>query len=242
MEYTELFNEQIAEAWDSNIQKRALDLETQTDTTYNTIIKPWVLQNSQKYISKNKKILDVGCGCGYLTNEIYQLGGKLVLGIDISSKSIDYAKKRYPLIDFQYEDFYNISKNEYYDLCFAIMTVNNMPNIYDFFIKAYDVLCDEGILFLVIPHPIYWPAKHIPKQDFTYFVKSGYKINFSTKGEKNYSSPIIYFHRPIEDYINAISSAGFSFEGFQEIIETANDHFPDLIGMILSKKRLKKNL
>ena len=41
---------------------------------------------------KNKKILDIGCGGGILSEELSKMGGK-VTGIDSSKKSINIAKK-----------------------------------------------------------------------------------------------------------------------------------------------------
>ena len=60
------------------------------ETRYLTFIKKifFVL----KYCKKNDLVLDVGCGLGTLSMELAR-NNINVLGIDISKKSIDYAKK-----------------------------------------------------------------------------------------------------------------------------------------------------
>lgn len=44
-----------------------------------------------KYISKNDKILDIGCGAGRTTINLYKEGYKNIIGLDLSSKLIEYA-------------------------------------------------------------------------------------------------------------------------------------------------------
>ncbi|MGQ9706245.1 MAG: methyltransferase domain-containing protein [bacterium] len=46
-------------------------------------------------IGRMSKILDVGCGCGQITNEIAQLTNAEVLGIDIEPEFIEIAKNKY---------------------------------------------------------------------------------------------------------------------------------------------------
>ena len=48
----------------------------------------------------NERILDLGCGTGYLTNIIAGYGAE-VNGIDSSKEMIDKAKKEYPNLDFE---------------------------------------------------------------------------------------------------------------------------------------------
>ncbi|MGI8634027.1 MAG: class I SAM-dependent methyltransferase, partial [Segetibacter sp.] len=56
----------------------------------------------------NEKILDLGCGTGYLTNIIAEAGAK-VTGIDSSAEMIGKAKSEYPNLNFRVlsaTDFY----------------------------------------------------------------------------------------------------------------------------------------
>lgn len=46
-------------------------------------------------IKLNDKVLDVGCGTGIITNNLFNISNKPVLGIDISSKMIDIAKQKH---------------------------------------------------------------------------------------------------------------------------------------------------
>ena len=46
----------------------------------------------EKYISKDSNILDLGCGAGRTTINMYKQGYKNIEGLDISDKFIDFAK------------------------------------------------------------------------------------------------------------------------------------------------------
>lgn len=45
-----------------------------------------------KYISKNDKILDLGCGAGRTTINLFKNGYRNIIGLDISDKFIEFAK------------------------------------------------------------------------------------------------------------------------------------------------------
>lgn len=104
--------ERISYAWDMNVHIRANDLECGTDITYTNIILPWVLKEVSHHSTEKSTILDIGCGCGFLTNAIYQSGRFAIQGIDISTASIAYAKRKYPNIFFSEQDFYSLPLSE----------------------------------------------------------------------------------------------------------------------------------
>lgn len=230
-------NDTIAEKWDKNVLKRAEDLETESDFSYINYIKPYVLECILKYSSSSSKILDVGCGCGYLTNCIHKHNRVNILGIDISKESIKYASNKYKNINFLNGNICDISTSNKYDIALAIMLLNNMPSIDEFFSILYKVLCDKGKVIIVIPHPVFWATKHINHINFYYFNENeNYEIPFKTKGRKDYDSSILYFHRSIQEYIRSILNNGFNIIEFRELPES-NEVFanPDIIGIVIEK-------
>lgn len=54
-----------------------------------------------KYLNKSDKILDIGCGAGRTTINLYKLGYKDIIGVDISTNLINYAKT--------YSDLHNLN-------------------------------------------------------------------------------------------------------------------------------------
>ena len=64
----------------------------------------------EKYVAINlikklnaKKVIELGCGLGYFTNKIRQIGVD-VLGVDISKTAIEKARKKYPQCKFYIGD------------------------------------------------------------------------------------------------------------------------------------------
>lgn len=71
----------------------------------NKIKTPWILER----IKKTSKILDVGCGAGFLTNEL-ALAGHDVSGVDLSGESLEVAKRfdKTASVKYQLADAYGL--------------------------------------------------------------------------------------------------------------------------------------
>jgi trans-aconitate methyltransferase len=67
---------------------------------------------------RGQKILDLGCGTGYLTNKI-AFNGANVIGIDSSAEMIEKAKKSFPNIYFEVKDAKAFSFDEKFDSVFS---------------------------------------------------------------------------------------------------------------------------
>ena len=104
-----------------------------------------------KYNIKGKKILDIGCGGGILTEELYKKGA-LVTGIDSSHKSINIAKKHAKeqgfKINYLNESVFNTTFKKEFDciICFEMIEHINSPN--DLLKKIFEVSKDNSSLFL----------------------------------------------------------------------------------------------
>ena len=82
---------------------------------------------------KDKKILDIGCGGGILSEELSKMGAR-VTGIDSSKKSINIAKKHAEEQDLEIEyingSILDVSSLENYDcvICFEMIEHIHKPN------------------------------------------------------------------------------------------------------------------
>jgi trans-aconitate methyltransferase len=68
---------------------------------------------------RGEKILDLGCGTGDLTNDIFFKSGAIVTGVDFSCEMIEQARKKYPQIPFIVENGETFRTNEKYDAVFS---------------------------------------------------------------------------------------------------------------------------
>lgn len=86
---------------------------------------PFQMDLYSKYISKDSKILDVGCGYGRTLNELYCSGYKNLYGIDFSKNMIERGKKQYPYINLKLKQDKSIEfEDDYFDsvIIFAVLT------------------------------------------------------------------------------------------------------------------------
>ena len=74
--------------WDSSAEKKEF-------TT------PFQMELFKKFVAKDARILDVGCGYGRTLNELYLSGFTNLSGIDFSKKMIEKGGKLYPHLNFQ---------------------------------------------------------------------------------------------------------------------------------------------
>lgn len=222
-------NQMVKKSWDENVAIRVSDLENATDTSYINLIMPMVINKVTEKTNPTSKIIDIGCGCGFLTNKIYKNGRRRVTGIDISPASIEYAQKKYPDILFLCDDICNLDETERYDLALAVMVLNNMPDVKSFFSTIGKLLAVGGTLIVVLPHPCFWPQQHLKDNDFVYSKEKPYKFMFATQGRRDYSSQVLYFHRMLETYLLYIEQAGFVIKDFCEVTEVDTKRNPDIL-------------
>ena len=102
---------------------------------------------------QNKKILDVGCGTGYLGREIKKLGENKVIGIDISAKAIEEAKK---VLDEVF--ILNIEKDELpftvstFDIVILTDVLEHLYNPEAVLLKLRKYLKKNGFLIITVPN------------------------------------------------------------------------------------------
>lgn len=102
---------------------------------------------------KEDKILDLGCGSGYITNYLVEKGLNAT-GIDFSSEMIKIAKKKYPKLNFLLDDFLNIEKHfdeDSIDGLIAIYSLYFIPKEqFEVMLKSLSKVLKNGGLFLFV--------------------------------------------------------------------------------------------
>lgn len=102
---------------------------------------------------KEDKILDLGCGSGYITNYLVEKGLNAT-GIDFSSEMIKIAKKEYPKLNFLLDDFLNIEKHfdeNSIDGLIAIYSLYFIPKEqFEEMLKSLSKVLKNGGLFLFV--------------------------------------------------------------------------------------------
>jgi 2-polyprenyl-3-methyl-5-hydroxy-6-metoxy-1,4-benzoquinol methylase len=119
-------------------------------------ILPAVLKEIRKlFQGKSARILDMGCGNGYVAAQIAQIG-HAVVAIDASKDGIDIARAAYPEVDFRvlslYDDNLGESIGKQVDGVIALEVVEHLFYPKQLFEQSYGLLKMGGYLILSTPY------------------------------------------------------------------------------------------
>ncbi|MFB0527089.1 MAG: class I SAM-dependent methyltransferase [bacterium] len=109
-----------------------------------------------------KKVLEVGCGLGTDLLQFARAGAK-VYGIDLSSHSIELAKRRFHLYGFSGEikvaDAENLSfVSDQFDLVYSWGVLHHTPDVPKAIGEIYRVLKAGGSIKIMLYHRVSWYA------------------------------------------------------------------------------------
>lgn len=145
--------------------------ETHDKFTYKTL--EYILK---KFISKEARILDVGCSTGRLLNFIKTKGYKNLLGVEPAPNCKEIAKNNFGIsIVTSTLDNFNTSKK--YNLIIFSQVFEHIVNLRDTVIKAHSLLSKDGLIFIGVPDA----ENFYKKGDEPFGEFSTEHINFYTK-------------------------------------------------------------
>jgi len=156
---------------------------------------------------KNLKILDAGCGEGYLSRLLAKMGNK-VWAVDFCSKLIKTAEELERKKSLGIKYFLGDSRKTnlpaaFFDVIVSHQTINEIENPEKAFKEFSRVLKKRGRLILLFLHPCFEtdPKKYFQKAKIkkSYFLVSGIKS----------PSPYFYLHLPLSEWIKLLAKTGF---------------------------------
>lgn len=133
-----------------------------------------VAKSVRQYVPKGGKILDVGCGLGYLTYSLNK-DGYHATGIDISKEAVDNARKTYGDF-FLCGDFFMIEGA--YDAICMLELIEHVEDPSAFIAKAKTLLKEGGVLIMTTPNRSWFPEHDLwntdlPPVHLTWFTEEG---------------------------------------------------------------------
>jgi SAM-dependent methyltransferase len=172
---------------------------------------------------EGQRVLDLGCGEGYCTREMAARGAAPVLGVDLSAKMIESARKQEaetPLgIEYRQGDVRDLDlPDASFDLVLAVFVFSyvNVEDMKRAFREVRRLLTPGGRFVFAVPHPGL-PVMRPCEPPF-YFDAAGvgYFSGTDTRCEGEIGCvdgsalPVQLVHRPLESYFEALGEAGFT--------------------------------
>lgn len=176
-------------------------------------------------MKKGQSALDVACGNGFFSRELFHLGANVV-GVDLSPELIALAKKQSPK-EIEYHvasgESMPFVKDASMDLALVSLAIQNIDKVKDVLAEINRTLKNGGRLFIVMNHP----AFRQPKTSFWGFDdkqgKIGEPVQYRRIDEYLSESKVkiqmhpgdrpdettVSFHRPLQYYFKALNKAGF---------------------------------
>jgi SAM-dependent methyltransferase len=162
-------------------------------------LKSTVFDGKNNMHTTNYELLDIGCGPGLFLKDF--LGKMKLTGIDISIAMVNIARKEIPNANIFHGHFLKYDFNRKFDTIYSIgvLIYVSKSQVEFFFKKIFDLLNDNGIVFISYPHA--YRAIDLGYPDFTYV---NYSPNFLEKIVKERFQIIYHQHvsgtRKVEDY------------------------------------------
>lgn len=107
---------------------------------------------------EGKRVLDLGCGYGWHCKFAAEQGAAQVLGLDLSYKMIEQAKRRNKENQIEYR-VCGIEEYEYpedmWDCVVSNLALHYIENIEEIFQKVHRTLKQDGIFLFNIEHPVF---------------------------------------------------------------------------------------
>jgi len=121
-----------------------------------------LVEEFQEYLTEvNKKILDVGCSTGTCAGTIFDMEKNKYTGIDLDSKYIQIAAKRFPKGNFAVMNGQQLGFPDiFFDIIFLNATIHHMPDeiVRICFKEVHRTLNSNG--FVLIAEPVFTKGWH----------------------------------------------------------------------------------
>lgn len=207
---------EVAREWDFVCGKRAEVIQKGEDFSLLGVNIPCVLKYLE--LCNKTRVLDVGCGTGYLTHILSQKC-ELATGIDISPSSIDIARKSYSgsNLVFQCSSILDYLTDIHFDTCVANMVLMTDPNVKESVAAVYRLLQPGGHFLFTITHPYFWPKYwgYDKESWFDYKKEIFIENDFSTSLSDSMGTTT-HIHRPLSMYMEFLAECGFLIKHLDE--------------------------
>lgn len=197
------------------------------DTYHGEVVFPGVLRMVKP--EKGEKLLDVACGEGSFAPFVIGAGASYV-GIDIAASLLQQARKKNmrgtEFIAGNAKELPRTTAPKAFDAATCILALQNIDDLPSVFQGVARALRRGGRFVMVLTHPAFRVPRQSgwgfdDKRSLQYRRVDAYlscnEVQVLLNPSKGLRSVKTYsYHRPLQDYIEALAAAGFAVNGLEE--------------------------
>jgi len=172
---------------------------------------------------EGKAVLDLGCGYGWHSKYAADRGALSVLGLDLSERMIEEARRRNAADNIVYK-VCGVEEYEYpeagYDFVISNLVLHYIPDLDSIFKKVFQTLKPGGIFLFNIEHPVFTAGVH---EDWLYGedgTPMAWPIdNYFYPGERQtlfLGQQVTKQHHTLTQILMGVLHAGFTLEHIEE--------------------------
>lgn len=196
--------------------------EVANDRAYQEVVTPLLVEVLRPI--HGETYLDLGCGEGRVMKVVREYGAK-IHGLDLNS---DLARRAELAV---VADIVAIPiRNDVYDGVYSVLTLEHVADCRRFFAEVARVTNQDGVLALVINHPVWTAPDSTPISDADGEVlwRPGEYFSNGSSEVPAGESTVVFHHRSMAELLNAASDVGWSLE---HMIEQPHHESEDQAGI-----------
>ena len=206
--------------------------------------RPFVLERAGAL--EGARVLDLGCGEGYVSRQLAERAPARLLSVDISSGMIELARaaeEAAPLgIDYRVASATELELEEEFDLVLAVFLFNYLScdEMSAVLKKVHDHLAPGGRFLFTAPHPAFpfldrpaEPPFFFDTEGLDYFSARDRQLEGRIWRRDGESVPVRCVHKPMDEYSSALARAGFTAAPRVTELSVTPEHLeldPDFFG------------
>ncbi|MCM3887443.1 class I SAM-dependent methyltransferase [Frankia sp. R82] len=163
------------------------------------------------------RVLDLGCGHGWLSALLHQAGAHVV-GIDGSTVLLDIARSRHRGIDFQAHDLTGglPSPPRTYDRIVSHLVLMDLPDLDRLLADVATALDPDGVFVFSILHPCFFDQAPVLDPDTGAWHRHvrGY-LEHEQREIASFGGHT-HYHRPLSWYVERLAACGLAVTGLHE--------------------------
>jgi SAM-dependent methyltransferase len=102
------------------------------------------------------RVLEIGCGTGWLGGELNRECGAIVTGVDLSPLAIEQARASYPNLEFIHGDVLELAMDRAFDVVVTADAIAHIPDQQRAIDFVARVLAPRGLLILMTQNAFVW--------------------------------------------------------------------------------------